>query len=188
MADESAGVKRARGQQALELPMPPHIRPMLPSDLPAMLAVQAQCYPPSMQEEGALLLARLQAAGDTCLVATDGDSVCAYLFAYLSVRGAVTDLGAPFAPAARPDTLYLHDLAVAPRAHGQGLARRLADHLLARGREHGLDWAALVSVQDTARFWAGLGFRSASARPAAPGHGLASYPEGALYMERALLT
>jgi hypothetical protein len=34
------------------------------------------------------------------------------------------DLAAAFAPASNADTLYIHDLAVAPHALGRGLARR----------------------------------------------------------------
>jgi ribosomal protein S18 acetylase RimI-like enzyme len=174
--------------------MPHRIRPMHIADLDAVMAVQAACYPPSMQEPRAVVEARLLAAADSCAVACDGDSdsVCAYLFAYLSRLGAVTDLGAPFAPAPQPDTLYLHDLSVAPRAHGRGLARALVEHLLAAGRKQGLHHAALVSVQDSEGFWAGFGFRPA---PAARFDsrssigidvGLATYPGAAVYMARAL--
>ena len=158
------------------------------ADLDAVMAVQAACYPPSMQEPRAVVEARLLAAAASCAVACDGegDGVCAYLFAYPSRLGAVTDLGAPFAPAPQPDTLYLHDLSVAPRAHGRGLARALVEHLLAAGREQGLRHAALVSVQDSASFWAGFGFRPAPATGPGSGVGLATYPGAAVYMARAL--
>ena len=159
---------------------------MRASDLAGVLRVQAACYPEAMQEPGAIVLARLRAAPDTCVVASDGAEVAGYLFADPSVLGAVTDLGAAFEPAARPDTLYLHDLAVAPHALGRGLARGLAGHLLAHGKEQGLCWSALVSVQDSAGFWEGLGYRAAAAAACAPGRGLASYPAGALYMRRPL--
>lgn len=99
------------------------IRLMTEQDLPAMLAVQAACYPPAMQEPAAIVLARLRAASGTTLVADGADGVCAYVFAYPSRLGAVTPLGARFAPAPDADTLYIHDLAVAPSALGQGLAR-----------------------------------------------------------------
>lgn len=156
------------------------IRPLLPTDLDAVLRVQAACYPPSMQEARAVVLARLLAAPDTCAVAVDADGVCGYLFAYPSLLGAVTELDAPFAPAPAADTLYLHDLSVEPRALGQGLARALVAHVLAVGRTRGLAHAALVSVQDSARFWQALGFRAAASTDPA----LASYPDGALYMVR----
>lgn len=160
------------------------VRSMNETDLPAVLAVQAACYPPAMQEAAAVVLARLRAAPGTTLVASDEEGVCAYVFAYPSRLGQLTPLGAPFLLADAPDTLYIHDLAVAPRALGRGLARALAQALMARGRAQGLRHGALVSVQDSRRFWEGLGYRLDAARPPCPV--LASYPDGALYMTRAL--
>jgi ribosomal protein S18 acetylase RimI-like enzyme len=167
------------------------LRPMLDADLAAVLAVQAACYLPAMQESADIVLARLRTAPETCLVACEGagegagedDPVCAYVFAYASRLGAVTPLGAGFSPAPEADTLYIHDLAVAPHALGRGLARRLAVELAALGRARGLPHAALVAVQDSRRFWQGLGF---AAHPPGPtgAAALATYPGGALYMAR----
>jgi len=156
------------------------IRPMLPADLDAVLRVQAACYPPAMQEIGEVVGARLLAASATCVVGCDEDGVCGYLFAYPSRLGCITALDAPFKVISDADTLYLHDLSVDPRALGQGLARALVEHMLERGRAAGLAHSALVSVQDSVRFWEALGYRAqAGFEPA-----LASYPAGALYMVR----
>lgn len=159
---------------------------MTESDLRAVLAVQASCYPPAMQEAGRVVLERLRAAPATTLLACDAEGVCAYLFAYPSRLGAVTPLGAAFAPAADADTLYIHDLAVAPRALGQGLARRLLDALAACAAARGLPYAALVAVQDSRRFWENMGFEEHARRQAgqADMRALATYPPGALYMTR----
>ncbi len=159
------------------------IRPIHSADLAAVLRIQAACYPPPMQEPEGVVLSRMAAAGATCAVAEDDAGVCAYLFAYPNRLGAVTALDGDFHVAVDADTLYLHDLAVAPRAHGRGLARALVRHLLAQARELGLAASALVSVQDSAAFWTALGYRPArAADPAA----LASYPVAAHYMVRAL--
>jgi ribosomal protein S18 acetylase RimI-like enzyme len=160
------------------------LRAMRDDDLDAVLAVQAACYPPSMQEAAGVVLARRRAAPDTVLVACDGAGVCGYLFAYPSLRGKVTPLGAPFALPGLPDTLYLHDLAVAPRALGQGLARRLVERMHAIGAGRGLAHAALVSVQDTRAFWEGFGYAAADGDGDAHAAALAGYPSGALYMVR----
>ena len=162
------------------------VRAMRPGDLDAVLAVQAQCYPAAMQEPGAVVRARIAAAAGTCVVAQDDAGVCGYLFAYPSRRGAVTALDADFDLAPGADTLYLHDLAVAPRAHGRGVARTLVEQLLRQARLAGFAWSALVSVQDTAGFWTALGYEHAD--PACPhAHAaLASYPGPARYMVRAL--
>lgn len=162
----------------------PRLRAMRGDDLDAVLSVQAACYPPTMQETAGIVLARLRAAGDTCVVAEDPQGVCAYLFAYPSKLGMVTPLGAEFAPALDADTLYLHDLSVAPRAHGRGLARRLVEHLL--GRAAGIRASALVSVQDTAGFWSALGYRAAAVDSPDARAALATYPGVARYMVRAL--
>jgi ribosomal protein S18 acetylase RimI-like enzyme len=160
------------------------LRTMRDDDLQAALAVQAACYPPAMQEAAAVVLARLRTAPRTTLVAVDADGVCAYGFAYPSVLGEVTPLDAPFVLPEAPDTLYVHDLAVAPRALGRGLARRLLAQLLDGARARGLRHSGLVSVQASQDFWAGLGYVVDAARPHCPA--LASYPGGACYMRRPL--
>jgi len=154
---------------------------MSEADLHAVLAVQAACYPPAMQEAAAVVLARLRTAPGTVLVACDAAGVCAYLFAYPSRLGAVTPLGAGFDAVPDADTLYLHDLAVAPRALGLGLARRLVASLL--DSHKALPWAALVAVQDSRRFWEGQGFAVQDAGEEGVRR-LATYPGGALYMAR----
>jgi len=155
-------------------------------DLDAVLAVQAACYPPSMQEAAGVVLARLAVAPNTCLVAVDAGGICGYLFAYPSLLGVVTPLGAAFEPASQPDTLYLHDLAVAPRAHGCGLARRLVTQLLAQASRQGIAASSLVSVQETATFWASLGYRPADVDCPQSRVALATYPGAARYMTRTL--
>ena len=153
---------------------------MLPTDLDAVLRIQAACYPAPMQEPAAVVAARMAAAHGTCMVGIHESIVRGYLFAYPSRLGLVTDLNAPFNVAQRPDTLYLHDLAIAPCALGRGLARALVDEALHLARTLGLAHAALVSVQDSERFWHALGWHAASTHDA----GLHTYPPGALYMVR----
>lgn len=164
------------------MPTPTHIRPMLFADLDAVLRVQAACYPPAMQEAAPVVEARRDSAAATCLVACDADGVCGYLFAYPSRLGRITDLGAAFEIAPDADTLYLHDLAIDARALGRGLARALVERLLDLGRDLALSHAALVSVQDSTRFWSGFGFAARATGDA----GLLTYPAGALYMARPL--
>jgi GNAT superfamily N-acetyltransferase len=161
---------------------------MREQDLDAVLAVQAACYPPSMQEPAGVVLARLRAAPATTLVLLDAGGICAYVFAYPSLLGRITPLHAAFAPAPDTDTLYVHDLAVHPRAHGMGLGRRLARSLFDTGRGQGLRHCALVAVLDARPFWESLGFAIANGlcRAGQGGEALASYPGEALYMSRLL--
>jgi GNAT superfamily N-acetyltransferase len=154
---------------------------MTEQDLDGVLAVQSACYPPSMQEPAAVVLARLRAAPGTTLVA-DSHGICAYVFAYPSRLGRITPLNAGFAPAPHADTLYVHDLAVHPCAHGRGLGRRLAQALFGAARGLGLGHGALVAVLEARPFWEKLGFSETA--PGRGGAALATYPGEAIYMCR----
>lgn len=158
------------------------LRSIRDTDLDAVLHVQAACYPPAMQEAAPVVRARIRAAADTSFVAEVDGQVAAYVFAYRSSRGAVTPLDAPFEVLVDGDTLYIHDLSVAPAAAGQGLARRLVERLRALARERGLAQCALVSVQDSRAFWERLGFCEAACAGEAGRLALATYPPVALYM------
>jgi predicted N-acetyltransferase YhbS len=151
---------------------------MAPSDLPAVLAIQQVCYPPSMNESGATILERLACAPTLAWVAVMGGQPAAYLMTYPSTLGKVTPLGGGFEIPDEPDCLYFHDLAVRPCAIGNGLGAALVRHALASSR-----WpsAALVCVQDAREFWIRQGFAEAATREAQQ---LATYPGQARYMVR----
>ncbi|WP_374326274.1 GNAT family N-acetyltransferase [Azonexus sp.] len=163
-----------------------HLRPAQAADLPAILAVQRQCYLPSMNEDGATWAGRLAAAADFVWVGEVAGKVGAYLATYPSHLGKVTPLGGAFALAADADCLYLHDLAVAPAAAGRGLGARLVAGALAAARQHGWRHAALVCVQDAYAFWQGQGFSAPATLAPAAQAALASYPGPARYMTRQL--
>lgn len=158
------------------------IRPMLGSDVSAMLVVQAQCYEPAMNEPAEVLLARHDACPDTAWVALDAQGqVAAYLVAYRSCLGKPTPLGHAFEHAPDADVLYLHDLAIGVVLRGQGVAQQLVSHARAQARTMGLRGLALVSVNDTVGFWQRMGF--AVAQPAATSEPmLNTYPGTARYM------
>lgn len=158
------------------------VRPMRQHDLAAIMQIQAQCYPPSMQEGEEVVLSRMRVAGDTSFVASDMGLVRAYVFGYPSLMGKATPLGNRFTVPANPDTLYIHDLSVSPAASGQGLARALIDSIVGCARERRLSNLALVSVQDSQAFWERLGFEVEHAPGREMRAALATYPGSAVYM------
>lgn len=162
------------------------LRRLTRADLPAVMTVQAACYPPAMVEAAATLQRRLAAAGDHVWVAAADDAVHAYLFAYPSRLGKVTALGADFAVPAGADCLYLHDLAVAPAAAGLGLGPALVRHAWAAAVAAGLRHSALVSVQGSRAFWTRLGYREHAPLAADAGDALATYAGAACYLTRPL--
>jgi GNAT superfamily N-acetyltransferase len=162
------------------------VRPMTSAHLHAVLQLQILCYPACMQEDAEQIAARLRASPNQCWVAEDEAGVCAYLFGYRSKRGLVTPLNGAFKPDPQPDCLYLHDLAVAPRAAGRGVGPQLVAAALQQAQSAALPWSALVSVQDSGAFWERQGYRPAAPADEQQSAHLASYP-AALYMERALV-
>lgn len=161
---------------------PLHIRPLLPADLPELLRIQAACYGAGFLEGADRFAARLAVAPHSSWLACGTDGFArGYLVAYPTVRGAITPLNAVFRPAAQPDTLYLHDLAVHPDAAGLGLGPQLVHTALAWAAEHHLTHSALVAVQGSLPFWRRLGYAASAPAPGAA-DALASYGSGAHYL------
>ena len=161
---------------------PVPIRAMRLDDVDALLGVQAECYPPAMNEPAAVLAARWQACPDTAWVALGPDGqVGAYLVACRSRRGYVTPLGAALAHHPQADVMYLHDLAIGRALRGQGVAARLVGAAREAARVAGLQGLALVSVNDTVSFWQGFGLQPAPV-DAGGEQALGTYQGRAVYM------
>ncbi len=162
------------------------LRVMRLADIGAVLNLQAAAYTPDLLEDEATLRARWAQCPDTAWVACRAEQVCAYLVAYPSLLGALTPLGAHFAPAPSPDCLYLHDLAVSPALAGRGVGKQLVAHACSVAASAGWRYSALVAVQGSVRFWHGQGYRSVppSALNALQHAHLKSYHVAAVYMQR----
>lgn len=131
---------------------------MRKQDIPAINRLQAECYPPEMQEDESTIHARLLLAPDLAWVAEDDSGVCAYLVGYRSAIGKITPLNGLSRVEENADTLYLHDLAVSHRGKGQGIGMALAKVACHDAAEMGLTYSALVSVQGSSDFWKKLGY------------------------------
>jgi ribosomal protein S18 acetylase RimI-like enzyme len=169
------------------------VRPMLAGDIPAVMQIQAECYPPSMLESEDVFRARLALTPATCWIWSPApDNAAAYLFSYPSRKDAITPLGAQFKLAAAPNCLYLHDLAVAPAARGQRAANALVAAALEHARAAGMAWSALVSVQRSQDFWSGLGYATVEVEHSPAKENLDSYQiqgnqQAAIYMLQRLI-
>jgi GNAT superfamily N-acetyltransferase len=163
------------------------VRPLQAGDLEALLKIQLACYEPYFIESAQVYARRLASPVNCSLVHDREGVVGAYLAAYRTRFGKVTPLHGDFDGAREePDTLYLHDMAVLPAHAGQGMARALLERIWAHGRDEGLRYSALVSVQGTGEYWSRQGY---APRPLDDAHErlrLASYGEGAVYMTREL--
>ncbi|MFZ6689315.1 GNAT family N-acetyltransferase [Undibacterium sp. SXout11W] len=165
-----------------------HIRLMREKDLPAVHAVQALAYVAEMVEPLDLLKARLQTSPETAWVAENKDGIGAYLVAYPSQRGKISALGSDFDLSYVPNALYIHDVAVAPRMAGQGVAVALVQQAVSCALAKHLQYGCLVSVQNSLSFWEKLGFLEDRELSPEQSSLLSTYTGAAYYCSKKLFT
>lgn len=135
------------------------------ADVPAVLALQAQCYGPEFHESAEAFQAKVRATrGLHCsFLAVQGEHALGYVVSLPVDDDQLPGLDAPeWAPARAPRTMYLHDLAVSPEGRAQRLGHKLVEQVLRRARDMGLTQVALVAVQGSRDYWQRLGFSEAA--------------------------
>ena len=162
-----------------------HWRPMRAEDVDGVVAVAAAAFPDHF-ERRECFAERFALFPQGCFALATGQEVTGYLIAYPWPLGAIPPLDSLLGllPEAR-DTWYLHDLALHPAMRGQGHARPIVERLVQVAQSAGVQRIALVSVNDSVRFWRGLGFAPV-AGDAALTRKLESYGDAARYMIREL--
>lgn len=122
-----------------------------------------------------------------CLVVdSDGDGgIGGYLISHPWRRGMPPALHEALPPIpGTADCWYLHDAGLAREQRGRGAMASALDHVEMLARGAGLNVVALVAVGGAAAYWLRMGF--AAVDSAALAAKLASYGDGAVYMERRL--
>ncbi|AKM30294.1 hypothetical protein AB870_09540 [Pandoraea faecigallinarum] len=165
-------------------------------DLPQILAVQAVAYGDVMLESEAALGSRLALSPGTCWVAEDtprarGEaSIAGYLFSHPWHLAAPPPLDTILdALPEAPDCWYVHDMALAPRTRGAGVAGQLYAAALTAVTAvpaRGLRSSALVAVQQSQGFWARFGYAAVTDVSPLIAAKLAGYGDGAVFMTRTL--
>ena len=169
--------------------MPPYLlRPLQQWPIEAVLAVQAKAYAPCLIEHAHVLQKKLHAGLPErplswgAVMADTPDVLCGYAIAipWSSKQVPIWNQSHLVAPH-QADCLYVHDIAIAPHHHGQGLANRLLQQVLQQGAAYDWPQAALVAVQGADNYWRRFGSAPA------PGPDVGSFGPGAVWMMRAYL-
>jgi GNAT superfamily N-acetyltransferase len=156
---------------------------MTRADLGAVLAIAAEVHP-DFPEEADIFAERLRLFGAGCRVLDFDGGIGAYLVSHPWRECEPAPLNAALgALPAVPDTYYIHDLALLPRARGTGTAGLAVADAIALARGLGLPSLSLVAVNGSTGFWARQGFAVVS-DPLLDAK-LASYGGGARFMTRA---
>ena len=158
------------------------IRAMHAEDLAAVLEIQSCCYDAAKLESRESFLAKLEASPATCFIATVAGVSVGYLVAIPAEEGSPPSLNEPtFVPPPAANALYLHDLAVHPRARGSGAAAALVAAYFHTLRQSQARFGCLTAVNQSSTYWERHGFRSTAVANAEAGC-MDTYGEGAQYM------
>ena len=154
-------------------------RPLRADDLPLLVEL-ADTIHRDYPESPEALASRLRLFPDGCFLAEGGLGYC---LSHPGTIGQPPELDSVLtALPARPDCLYLHDLALLPEARSQRLGEAIVALLEKVAHTRGLDHLALTAVSNSWGFWERQGFE----RRICPA--LASYGAAAVYMVKALST
>jgi GNAT superfamily N-acetyltransferase len=165
------------------------LRPMAAFDLPAVLAIQSQCYGDALLESSEALASRLALSPKTCLVAALPDgSLAAYLFTHAWPEASLPPWNGLLVRDWNDSealTWFIHDMAVAPIGRGAGVAARLYAAAEQSALTLHLTSSRLIAVQSAAAWWRRVGYAALTASEAAPHAAkLASYGADATIMQR----
>lgn len=157
------------------------VRPLTLADLPAAMALQAECYPPAIRDGEAAFASRIVHAPDWCwTIETDGRmDACLLSHPWPSMAPPSPDT---VLTEAVGDCWYIHDLSIAPHARGEGLAR----HLLAAclDAHPDISRSELVAIPGAEPVWLRLGWSPVADLPPALQAKVAGYGKGSVYMAR----
>lgn len=164
--------------------MDPTWRPMKEADLSAVIRIAAAAHV-GLEERADVFAEKLRLSPQGCLALDLGGEVLGYIYSHPWKLGDAPALDAFLdALPAVPDCLYLHDLALDPRARGHGAPAAAVARLVKTAEAAGLEAMALVAVRGTGPFWTRHRFVDApDGRLAAK---LAAYGADARYMVRRL--
>lgn len=155
-----------------------------PGDLGAIMAIQAVAHA-DFPEEETVLAERLRLCPQGCFVLVRGEEVDGYLLSHPWTRRRPPPLNRPLEVIPEDaDCWYLHDLALLPKTRGSGAGAAIVAQLVPLAQREGFGVVALVSVGGSRPFWRKQHFAAVS-DPVLK-EKLASYGDGAAYMERLL--
>jgi len=124
----------------------------------SILKIQEESYTEVLPEDINVLKSKWISSPNTCAVYFNNDNkILAYLLAHPWASEVPPKLHEK-APITNSINLYLHALALAPEARGQGIAKNLVTNLIDKAKSQGFAKIFLVAVQGSDMFWAKFGF------------------------------
>lgn len=161
-----------------------NIFPATDHDLNAILAIQDLCYHEIEPESAESMISKIHISPETCFVAKDSqDDIKGYLLSIPATLGNPPQLHSETQVIDQhADCLYLHDLAIHPKARGMGVGKLLFQHFAKIAYQKQFQHASLISIQNSVSFWKKYGFSPITPDKALQ-EKLKTYGDNATYME-----
>jgi ribosomal protein S18 acetylase RimI-like enzyme len=158
---------------------------MLREDLAAIDAIGAELHP-LLSERPEVFAEKLRLFPQGSMALVDAAGIAGYGLCHPWRLNDIPPLDSFLVALPRDaDCMFIHDVAVLPRARGRRAADAYVEHVCKLARERGLGSLALASVNRTGPLWESFGFMIGG--QASLAEKLKSYGDGAIYMVRKLL-
>ncbi len=165
-----------------------NIRPMAEDDLDIVMDIQFSAYHPFFQEERFVFEDRLRNFPDGCWIAEANGCPAGYLFSHPCQLNAPPKLNSALENLSEEsDCYFIHDIAVNPSFRGMGIGRSLANKAKQLAVEYNFRDMALISVQNSEKFWNKMGFKRVAELTQEMAEKVESYKTG-LYPDSCLMT
>lgn len=162
---------------------------MAAADLPPVRTIAEKVHP-AFPEDAEVFAERLRLYAAGCLVFRHGAAIAGYAISHpwraMDPPALNSRLG--MLPR-RPETYYIHDIALLPELRGTGAAAMAVAWMLAQAGREKLATASLVAVNGSVGFWGRHGFRKTALdkiRDATLARKLSGYSSAAVFMVRQL--
>jgi len=125
-----------------------------------IMTVQADAYDSIIPESLATLRSKWAHSPRTCFAFEDSQEITAYLLAHAWDSLEPPKLYKPLPTSTGGNILFLHDLAIMKTHAGEGIGKKMVEHLLTQALASDFTKIVLVSVQQSSAFWSKFGFTS----------------------------
>ncbi|MCL1096788.1 GNAT family N-acetyltransferase [Shewanella gelidii] len=157
------------------------LHPIKPQSWQHIESIQTACYPQLPPESLVCLQSKWRLSPETCFVFMQNEEIVGYCLAHPWQRQLPPDLNTKVSARPAYDCLYLHDIAILPKARKRGLAELTLQTLKQQATTLSLAHLALVSIPEAQQYWRNQGFLSLDISKE-----LSPYGPNSQYMELAL--
>lgn len=135
--------------------MKANIRHTKESDYSEISDLGTKSYPSNYYEGEESFISKIKGCYEGCFVA-DLDGIVGYIISFPYLVGKPYPIDNFYKEVDDPNCWYIHDLCVSKEFRGKGIAKELASTVINRNSSV----FCLTAVENSEKFWGGLGFRS----------------------------